>query len=578
VIDEPFDMPAAVLAAQKCSVDVGFAMACEDRTGALLRTLAASKPGGRILELGTGTGVGTAWLLAGMDPTARLTTVEVDWATHAVACGVIGDDPRAELVLDDAHRWLTAYDGPPFDLAYVDCRPGKFLDRRLLLAQLAPGALYVGDDLLPQPTWPADHQPRVDAFLADIVAEPDLVVTLMRWSSGLVVAARRSVRDGVDEPAGALAEQVGGDVLTDRGSLEGRPGPAGLQGGGAVRAVHRTPQRQLPVGVEDGVPGDRAVAVPAQRPQHGPFRSGGPGGLLMVEPLGQGSGRGVIGADLQRDDAGPDRRDDRLDGEYVADAVGVVDAVQAGHGQDQRIDFAAVQLGQAGVDVAAHRRELQVWPVAGQLGPAPHRAGAHRGVGGQVGELAPVCGDHAVVDVLAVEVCGERQAVGDRYVAGDVLQAVHREVDLTGQQRPVDLPDERALATRGGQRPHPLIAMSGDRDQLARCGQHRSHPTRLRQRHWASPGADPYGTSLSAHGGHSTTVIAADDPDTPGRIACCGHGEQPIAASHRGWSRIRTALDDMHLRSESEPASAYAERVATGSTGPTVRPLAGGAR
>src|SRR6266704_7100498 len=136
MIDEPVDMPAAVLAAQTCSAEVGFAMACENRIGALLRTLAASKPGGRILELGTGTGVGTAWLLAGMDLTARLTSVEVDWSTQAVACGVVGDDPRVDLVLDDAHHWLTTYDGAPFDLAYVDCRPGKFLDRRLLLAHL----------------------------------------------------------------------------------------------------------------------------------------------------------------------------------------------------------------------------------------------------------------------------------------------------------------------------------------------------------------------------------------------------------------------------------------------------------
>ncbi len=210
MIDEPVDVPAVVLAAQKCSVEVGFAMACENRTGALLRTLAASKPGGRILELGTGTGVGTAWLLAGMDPTARLT--------------------------------MTAYDGPPFDMAFVDCRPGKFVHRRLLMVHLAPGALYVGDDLLAQPTWPADHQPRVDAFLAEIVAEPDLVVTLMRWSSGLVVAAYRSVRNGVDEPAGTLAEQVVGHGLPDFGGIGGRSGPAGMHGGGPMAWSTPLPQ------------------------------------------------------------------------------------------------------------------------------------------------------------------------------------------------------------------------------------------------------------------------------------------------------------------------------------------------
>ena len=46
---------------------LGFQMSSDLRTGVLLRTLAASKAGGKLLELGTGTGIGTSWLLDGMD-------------------------------------------------------------------------------------------------------------------------------------------------------------------------------------------------------------------------------------------------------------------------------------------------------------------------------------------------------------------------------------------------------------------------------------------------------------------------------------------------------------------------------
>jgi predicted O-methyltransferase YrrM len=45
----------------------GFRMASDELTGSLLRGLAASKPKGALLELGTGTGMGTSWLLSGMD-------------------------------------------------------------------------------------------------------------------------------------------------------------------------------------------------------------------------------------------------------------------------------------------------------------------------------------------------------------------------------------------------------------------------------------------------------------------------------------------------------------------------------
>jgi predicted O-methyltransferase YrrM len=51
----------AVLAAIRADSDrIGFTMASEPQTGSLLRMLAASKRGGRFLELGTGTEVGTA--------------------------------------------------------------------------------------------------------------------------------------------------------------------------------------------------------------------------------------------------------------------------------------------------------------------------------------------------------------------------------------------------------------------------------------------------------------------------------------------------------------------------------------
>ncbi|WP_306355819.1 O-methyltransferase [Nocardia sp. CC213A] len=180
-----------VAQAQRAAKAAEFAMSCTDRTGAMLRALAASKPGGRLLELGTGTGVGTAWLLAGMDPDARLITVEADPVRCAVARGVIMGDRRVSLHCGDAAEWLTTVAGAPFDLVFVDCRPGKFSHRAELFARLAPGALYVVDDLLPQPTWPEDHQQRVDRFLTEIHAEPALVCTAMHWNSGLLLGARK---------------------------------------------------------------------------------------------------------------------------------------------------------------------------------------------------------------------------------------------------------------------------------------------------------------------------------------------------------------------------------------------------
>lgn len=53
-------VPAALHTIREETDRLGFTLASEPRTGSLLRTLAASKPGRRFLELGTG--VGTACL------------------------------------------------------------------------------------------------------------------------------------------------------------------------------------------------------------------------------------------------------------------------------------------------------------------------------------------------------------------------------------------------------------------------------------------------------------------------------------------------------------------------------------
>ena len=54
------------------TTDAGFTMPSDYQTGALLRTLAASRLHARLLELGTGTGLSAAWILDGMDTASIL--------------------------------------------------------------------------------------------------------------------------------------------------------------------------------------------------------------------------------------------------------------------------------------------------------------------------------------------------------------------------------------------------------------------------------------------------------------------------------------------------------------------------
>lgn len=172
--------------------DHGFTMASDIPTGALLRTLAASKPAGAFLELGTGTGLATAWLLDGMDDRSTLLSMDNDEGVVSVARRHLGHDPRLTLMVQDGSAFLAALalEGRRFDFVFADTWPGKYTDLDEALSLVKVGGLYVIDDMLPQPNWPEDHPPKVAALVRRLGAHPDFQVTALNWSTGLMIAAR----------------------------------------------------------------------------------------------------------------------------------------------------------------------------------------------------------------------------------------------------------------------------------------------------------------------------------------------------------------------------------------------------
>ena len=186
--------PPALAAIQAETVRLGFSMASEPKTGALLAALSASKPGGRLLELGTGTGIGTAWMLSGMDASARLDTVDTDPAVVDVARRYLGGDTRVAFRVEDGAAFLARADADTYDLVYADAWPGKFTDLDAALACLRPGGFYVADDLLPQANWPDGHAAKVDALIAELERRRGFAVVRLAWASGLMLVVRQGAR------------------------------------------------------------------------------------------------------------------------------------------------------------------------------------------------------------------------------------------------------------------------------------------------------------------------------------------------------------------------------------------------
>jgi predicted O-methyltransferase YrrM len=169
---------------------LGFNMASEPKVGALLAAIAATKPGGRLLELGTGTGHGTAWLLFGMDATSCLDTVDNDATIAAVAKRHLGSDRRVTFHVMDGADFLHQAPRGQFDLIYADAWPGKFSHLDDALALLKTGGIYLIDDLLPQTNWPEGHAPRVPALIANLEHRHEFVTARLAWASGLMMVVR----------------------------------------------------------------------------------------------------------------------------------------------------------------------------------------------------------------------------------------------------------------------------------------------------------------------------------------------------------------------------------------------------
>ena len=171
---------------------MSFNMISEAKVGALLAALVASKPAGRFLELGTGTGHGTAWLLGGMDGASSLDTVDTDESVVAVAQRHLGGDRRVTFHLVDGAEFLRKSEPGQFDLIYADAWPGKFNHLDEALALLRPGGMYVIDDLLPQANWPEGHAPKVPVLINEIEGRGEFTTVKLAWASGLMLVVRRA--------------------------------------------------------------------------------------------------------------------------------------------------------------------------------------------------------------------------------------------------------------------------------------------------------------------------------------------------------------------------------------------------
>lgn len=190
MLQESMNKPRLADQIQKKAKEHEFTMSCDDLTGSLLRLMISTKPNCTALELGTGAGYSTTWLLEGMDQDSSLITVESEEKYINIAKEII-HDPRVDFRVSDGEEFIKEHLDQTFDLIFADTWPGKFYLLDEVLGMLKPNGLYIIDDLNPQPNWLEGHGEKVHKLIEALDQKEDFHILKLDWSTGIMILTKK---------------------------------------------------------------------------------------------------------------------------------------------------------------------------------------------------------------------------------------------------------------------------------------------------------------------------------------------------------------------------------------------------
>lgn len=182
-------VPDNVQRALELSRTHGFDNSCTPEVGSLLQLFVAAAGPGMVAELGTGCGVGSAWLLSGLREGQTFVSVESGQAHHQAVSEWFGDIPNATFLCGD---WREALPYSPFQIVFVDVGEAKDAGAEAVVQALAIGGVAVLDDFTPETHWPPEWRGKPDTRRDFWLRHPDLVATeiLTTSETAAIVAVR----------------------------------------------------------------------------------------------------------------------------------------------------------------------------------------------------------------------------------------------------------------------------------------------------------------------------------------------------------------------------------------------------
>jgi predicted O-methyltransferase YrrM len=178
-------IPPLVERALGFAAQSGFESSCRPEEGALLHVLAARRGIARAAEIGTGAGVGAAWIVSALPPETPFFSAEVVPELAGAVATVFVEDPNV-TVLSGSWRDVLPREAP-FDLLFVDADSAKD-DVEAMVGLLVPGGTAMLDDVWRDPAAAAGGDRREAWLHHPRLATIELWVTPVRRA---LVSVRR---------------------------------------------------------------------------------------------------------------------------------------------------------------------------------------------------------------------------------------------------------------------------------------------------------------------------------------------------------------------------------------------------
>lgn len=131
-------IPELVSIMKKIAENESFEGSCTDETGRLLAVLSGQVQKGNILEIGTGFGVGSAWMLSAIQSDVQFISVDIEAPrVELVRKNII--HPQGEFICGD---WKELSKYGPFKFVFADAAAAKSEEGELLIEILEGADCY----------------------------------------------------------------------------------------------------------------------------------------------------------------------------------------------------------------------------------------------------------------------------------------------------------------------------------------------------------------------------------------------------------------------------------------------------